>query len=83
MMADTSNNLSLPACLDDVRIQTLPSRAYYIANFITEEEEAAILQKVARTRAAMTPCVSNRTDLDGAETEMEAADPSTFANVAV
>lgn len=36
----------LPASLDASRIHALPSAAYYIAEFISEEEEKAILQKV-------------------------------------
>ncbi len=38
--------VSLPASLDDVKIATLPPVAYYIANFISEDEEQAILDKV-------------------------------------
>ncbi|KAK0623429.1 hypothetical protein B0T14DRAFT_428552 [Immersiella caudata] len=36
----------LPASLEENRIASLPPRAYYIADFITEEEEQAILRKV-------------------------------------
>ncbi|KAH6624889.1 hypothetical protein B0J18DRAFT_444764 [Chaetomium sp. MPI-SDFR-AT-0129] len=36
----------LPASLDANRIHALPAAAYYIADFISEEEEKAILQKV-------------------------------------
>ncbi|OLN93966.1 Alpha-ketoglutarate-dependent dioxygenase alkB-like protein 6 [Colletotrichum chlorophyti] len=38
---------NLPASLDDVRIKKLPPSAFYIADFISEEEEQAILQKIA------------------------------------
>ncbi|TDZ23606.1 Alpha-ketoglutarate-dependent dioxygenase alkB-like protein 6 [Colletotrichum orbiculare MAFF 240422] len=42
-----SGDAKLPACLDDVKIAKLPSSAFYISNFISEEEEQAILQKIA------------------------------------
>jgi alkylated DNA repair protein alkB family protein 6 len=38
----------IPPCLEDVKIMSLPSSAYYIADFISEEEEQAILKKVCR-----------------------------------
>jgi hypothetical protein len=37
----------LPASLEHVRIKTLPSSAYYIADFISEEEELKLIQKVS------------------------------------
>jgi alkylated DNA repair protein alkB family protein 6 len=36
----------LPSSLEHARITTLPQTAYYIPNFITEEEEQMILDKV-------------------------------------
>lgn len=42
-----STQLSLPAALDTVQIQDLPATAFYISNFITEEEERQILQRVS------------------------------------
>jgi hypothetical protein len=36
----------LPSSLEHARITTLPQTAYYIPNFITEEEEQMILGKV-------------------------------------
>lgn len=36
----------LPSTLDEAKISRLPATAYYIPNFITEEEEAFILDKV-------------------------------------
>ncbi len=41
-----TDSVFLPPSLEQVRIERLPSAAYYIANFISEDEEAAILQKV-------------------------------------
>ncbi len=38
--------VSLPASLQDAKIPSLPQTAYYIANFISEEEEQMILDKV-------------------------------------
>ncbi|KAH8894841.1 hypothetical protein GQ53DRAFT_64028 [Thozetella sp. PMI_491] len=42
-----SRGVSLPASLKDVQIAALPPSAYYIADFITEDEEKLILEKVA------------------------------------
>lgn len=38
----------LPTSLEESRITTLPEFAYYIPDFISEEEEQAILHKVSR-----------------------------------
>jgi len=35
------------ACLEDLRIKTLPSTAFYFANFINQEEEQVLLDKIA------------------------------------
>jgi len=45
--ATASPGVSLPSCLERVRITGLPHSAYYIADFVTEEEEALLLQKIA------------------------------------
>jgi alkylated DNA repair protein alkB family protein 6 len=37
---------TMPACLEDVRIKCLPRSAYYIANFIREDEEKLLLNKI-------------------------------------
>ncbi|PQE16096.1 calpain protein [Rutstroemia sp. NJR-2017a WRK4] len=39
--------LKLPVSLEEARIQSLPSAAYYIPNFITGEEEHMLLHKIA------------------------------------
>ena len=41
--------VSLPSSLEDARIAKLPPSAYYIANFISEEEEYSILEKVKKS----------------------------------
>lgn len=38
----------LPDALENVRIKSLPSSAFYIADFITKEEEQVLLNKVSR-----------------------------------
>lgn len=45
-MASNPASILLTASLEDARISRLPPTAYYIPNFITSEEEAAILRKV-------------------------------------
>ena len=42
-----SNKLLLPQSLDQARIPQLPRAAFYISEFITEDEEALILEKIA------------------------------------
>ncbi|QSZ34935.1 hypothetical protein DSL72_007797 [Monilinia vaccinii-corymbosi] len=39
--------LTLPTSLDDTQIKPLPSRAFYISLFLTEDEEQVLLQKIA------------------------------------
>ncbi|KFG86173.1 hypothetical protein MANI_008646 [Metarhizium anisopliae] len=42
-----ANQVSLPPSLEDARIHGVPSAAYYIPDFISEEEEHFILGKIA------------------------------------
>jgi hypothetical protein len=44
------SGLDLPESLDHAKILALPNTAYYLPNFITEDEERAILEKVRATR---------------------------------
>ncbi|KAJ3469213.1 hypothetical protein MRS44_003278 [Fusarium solani] len=44
---DAGNGFSLPPSLDHARITTLPQTAYYIPDFISEEEERMILDKIS------------------------------------
>ncbi|KAH6693658.1 calpain [Plectosphaerella plurivora] len=37
----------IPDTLEDARVERLPPAVYYIPDFITEDEEQAILQKIA------------------------------------
>ncbi|TID02575.1 Alpha-ketoglutarate-dependent dioxygenase alkB-like protein 6 [Colletotrichum higginsianum] len=39
--------VNLPAALEDVRVTRLPPSSFYIADFISEEEERILLQKIA------------------------------------
>ncbi|ESZ97597.1 calpain [Sclerotinia borealis F-4128] len=39
--------LSLPTSLNETKIKTLPSKAFYISDFLTEEEEQVLLQKIS------------------------------------
>ena len=38
--------IPMPASMEEVRIAGLPSSAYYVADFISKEEEKALLDKV-------------------------------------
>ncbi|KAF4983341.1 hypothetical protein FZEAL_1233 [Fusarium zealandicum] len=42
-----SNDISLPPSLEHAKIDALPQTAYYIPNFISEEEEQMILNRVS------------------------------------
>jgi hypothetical protein len=46
---------SLHRNLDAARVKSLPPNAYYIANFISEEEEAQILKNVGIVNRTMPP----------------------------
>ena len=47
-MDSRPSQINLPPSLEAKRIHALPLAAYYIADFISEEEEEAILHKVAQ-----------------------------------
>ena len=44
-------DISLPDSLEDVRIQSLPQSAFYIADFLTEEEQHTILDKIYNSKS--------------------------------
>jgi alkylated DNA repair protein alkB family protein 6 len=46
MAARGTGDAWLPSSLEAARIASLPSTAYYLPNFISEEEERLILDKV-------------------------------------
>jgi alkylated DNA repair protein alkB family protein 6 len=39
---------ALPTSLEDYKIKSLPASAFYIADFITQEEERILLEKVVQ-----------------------------------
>jgi alkylated DNA repair protein alkB family protein 6 len=41
--------VAMPACLEEARIKSLPSSAFYIPDFISQEEEQVLLNKVFNT----------------------------------
>lgn len=49
-MDSQPSQIHLPTTLQACRINALPPAAYYIADFISEEEEQALLHKVVRHR---------------------------------
>jgi alkylated DNA repair protein alkB family protein 6 len=53
MEGEARQLIVMPASLEDVRIKRLPSRAYYIADFISEEEEQVLLNKVGSVEARL------------------------------
>jgi alkylated DNA repair protein alkB family protein 6 len=48
-MDSAPSQVNLPPSLEASRITGLPPAAYYIADFLSEDEEQAILHKVARS----------------------------------
>ncbi|SPJ79641.1 uncharacterized protein FTOL_08032 [Fusarium torulosum] len=46
-LAGVEKGILLPSSLEHAKITTLPQTAYYIPNFITEEEEQMILDKIS------------------------------------
>lgn len=47
MSQSTIGLINLPAYLEDVKIKHIPNSAYYVANFINEAEEDAIINRVS------------------------------------
>ena len=46
MSSDGIPSLGLPSSLEEAKIASLPDSFYYIADFITEDEERVLLDKV-------------------------------------
>jgi len=44
---------NLPTCLENVKIKSMPNSAYYVADFISQEEEEIILNKVGISSPAL------------------------------
>ena len=44
--ADVEASIHIPSDLEQAKIRSIPSTAYYIADFISKEEEQALLGKV-------------------------------------
>jgi len=55
MATADSDHVSLPLSLEETRLGRLPQTAYYIANFISEDEEQLILDKVLSLLAGLSP----------------------------
>jgi hypothetical protein len=49
-MSTAGDTVKLPSTLEDVRIADMPGAAYYIADFVTEDEEGSLLNKVGKCR---------------------------------
>ena len=48
------DNFTLPASLQEVLIPSLPASGFYVPNFITETEEAYLLQQVSFLRFSLS-----------------------------
>lgn len=86
-MEPQPSQIRLPPSLETSRIPALPPAAYYIADFLSEEEEQFILHKVARcTPRPQTSSVSlteRPQGRDGAQGQMEATHAPPAADLAV
>lgn len=45
-MAPQVLSLTMPASLEEAKVEGIPQSAFYISDFITQEEEQALLNKV-------------------------------------
>jgi len=73
----------LPRPLEDFIIKALPSSSYYIADFISQEEEKDLLRKVCPRISLHVSVSLMRQDFTSAETSMEAAFQEKAPNLAV
>ena len=83
-----STTIKLPVSLDDSRITSLPEFAYYIPDFISEDEEQAILHKVSPTTVPLASLRSLRLTIptqgrDGSQGSMATANTSSTSNMAL
>jgi alkylated DNA repair protein alkB homolog 6 len=60
MDAPAAQAVALPCSLEHVKIKRLAPSAYYIANFLSEEEEQVILDKVGSRRGGISKFTSRR-----------------------
>merc|ERR1711939_77459 len=52
-MEPQMQSLTMPVCLEDVRIKGIPQSAFYISDFISAEEEQVLLNKIETAIADM------------------------------
>lgn len=57
MLSDVTPTAGLPSDLEEAKIASLPEAFYYIADFITEEEERMLLDKVRASEQSKAPRV--------------------------
>ena len=72
----------MPASLEEVRLQGLPPSVFYIADFISVEEEQYLLDKVG-VLAAYRDAVLINQDCNSTQASMEATFEKTPANLAI
>lgn len=83
----------LPGTLEDARVERLPPAVYYIPDFITEDEEQTILQKVClpppsrldfrRVAVRLTEVLLHPADCGCTQASLEAADAPPPPNLAL
>ena len=71
MGCESQPHIELPSNIQEVRIKTMPESMYYIANFITADEERDILQKVGFSSDCDAPTIYTRSDTRRTQTTLE------------
>ncbi len=74
---------TMPACLEDVKIKSLPATAFYISDFVNEEEELALLNKVCTNLAIVGIIVLTCQDRDSSKASVEAPLEKTSPDLAL